>query len=113
MRTHPSSLIFLIAPLAFAYEPDIILDAHSDAGAVQLEPSSAWSDDTTTTDAFRANAKVINSTTANTGEYARFHTTLPVTGRKAVPADCWRSNDGPACRSMAHFPGLSPGAGAG
>lgn len=66
--------------LLHAYQPDIILDAHSDPSAVELSPSSAWADDGTVSDAFRGNAKYVSSSTANTSQFARFHTTLPQSG---------------------------------
>ncbi len=62
---------------ALAFQPDVVLD-DADSNAVELV--GPWTAETSLTYAYRGSSKVITSATANAGQYARFHTVLPVSG---------------------------------
>lgn len=71
-------LIFALLPLtAFAFQPDVIID---NANSSAVEFVGPWAADTTLTNAFRGTAQIITGTTANAGQFARFHTLLPASG---------------------------------
>jgi hypothetical protein len=64
-----------------AFDPDIIIDANDNPTAVELSataPATAWTNETTVTNAFRGASKVCN---VNSGSaFFRFHTYLPSDG---------------------------------